>query len=434
VSYKNKPSSHRYKRTMSDKYEKMKLSELKSELSKRNLPVSGKKEALIKRLREAKDDGDEESAGEEEKNESDDVESKEDDEEEELPEDLSKMKVPDLKNALKKRNLPVTGSKAVLVERLQGHINGDQPPAEKKSGKRKATEEPEGTVSKKSKSKEAPSKTGSGNDFTEPALASDELKIVTWNVASYRTICSKGFFEDYLKLENPDILCLNETKVGTMPENKHPGYHSYFYESEKPGYSGVAVITKTEPISLKKGIGDKEHDTEGRCITAEYNNFYLVATYIPNAGAPDKGGTNMPKDLEYRMEWDKAFQKYLHELDKKKPVIWCGDLNVAHKEIDLANPSKNKKTAGFTPEERESFQKFLDTGFVDVHRHFYPNEKGTYSFWSYKSRGARDNNIGWRLDYFVASKRLVPRVTQSFMRTKQMGSDHCPIGIHLKKS
>jgi len=422
---------------MSDNYDKMKIADLKSELSKRGLPVSGKKDALIKRLREAKDRDEEGSGGEgeESKNESDDSSEKEEDEEEELPEDITKMKVPDLKKALKKRSLSVSGSKAVLVERLKGFLNGDEVQPEKKAtGKRKASDEPEGSVPKK---KTASSEKGkdqkSNSDFSEPTLESDELRITTWNVASYNTICSKGYFDEYLKNENPDILCLNETKVGTVPENKYPGYYSYFYESEKPGYSGVAVITKTKPISIQKGIGDKEHDTEGRCITAEYDNFYLVATYIPNAGAKDKG-SSMPKDLEYRMEWDKAFQKFLLGLDKKKPIIWCGDLNVAHKEVDLANPSKNKKTAGFTPEERNSFGKFLDTGFVDAHRHFYPNEKGGYTFWPYRSPGARAKNIGWRLDYFVVSKRILPRITQSFIRSQVMGSDHCPIGIHLKKS
>jgi len=197
-------------------------------------------------------------------------------------------------------------------------------PKKKATGKRKASDEPEGSVPKK---KTASSEKGkdqkSNSDFSEPTLESDELRITTWNVASYNTICSKGYFDEYLKNENPDILCLNETKVGTVPENKYPGYYSYFYESEKPGYSGVAVITKTKPISIQKGIGDKEHDTEGRCITAEYDNFYLVATYIPNAGAKDKG-SSMPKDLEYRMEWDKAFQKFLLGLDKKKTnnLVW----------------------------------------------------------------------------------------------------------------
>jgi len=262
------------------------------------------------------------------------------------------------------------------------------------------------------------------------------VKIITWNVASYKTIVDKGIFNDYFKNEDPDIICLNETKISSaVPENKYPGYYSYFYQSEKPGYSGVALITKTKPISVQKGIGDKEHDTEGRCITAEFDNFYLVATYIPNAGANKGGSGGMPKDLDYRMEWDKVFQEFLHDLDKKKPIIWCGDLNVAHKEMDLANPSKNKKTAGFTPEERASFGKFLDTGFVDVHRHFYPDEEGAFTFWSYRAGpSARANNSGWRLDYFVVSKRLLPRVTQSYIRSGVTGSDHCPIGLHIKKS
>jgi len=234
-----------------------------------------------------------------------------------------------------------------------------------------------------------------------------------------------------LKNENPDILCLNETKIKSVVQ-QFPGYHAYFYASEKAGYSGVGLLTKIKPISHQNGIGNREHDTEGRCITAEFENFYVVATYIPNAGAKAKGGGGMPKDLDYRMEWDTAFQGYLHELDKKKPVIWCGDLNVAHKELDLANPKSNTKTAGFTPQERESFGKFLNTGFVDVHRHLYPKEEKCFTFWTYRG-GAREKNVGWRLDYFVVSKRLLPRVTQSYLRRYVNGSDHCPIGIHLKK-
>jgi len=219
--------------------------------------------------------------------------------------------------------------------------------------------------------------------------------------------------------------------VAEEGENKHPGYFSYFFSCESnPGYSGVALISKKKPLTIQKGIGIKEHDNEGRCITAEYEHYYVVATYIPNAGAKGEGG--MPKDLKYRMEWDKAFQAYLHELDKKKPIIWCGDLNVAHNEIDLANPSSNKKTAGFTAEERGSFGKFLDSGFIDVHRHFNPGAKGNFSFWSYRSKTAREKNIGWRLDYFVVSKRFLPNITQSFIRSGVQGSDHCPIGIHVK--
>jgi len=403
--------------------DKMKVSELKAALQKLGLPVSGTKDTLIKRLKESKDnviDEEKESIDEESKSVED---TSEEEKEVELPEDISKMKVTELRAVLKKRGLTVSGTKAQLVERLQGNIDGDPPPEKKK---RKANEEDEGGSQKKKK------ETHEIDDFTQPNLDSDEIKIVTWNVAGFSAVLKKGF-EKYLSSESPDILCLNETKINSVPIDKFPGYYSYFYAAQQnPGYSGVGLLTKTKPLKIKMGIGNKDHDTEGRCITAEYDNFYVVASYIPNSGA--KGDEGWPKDLDYRMEWDKAFQDYLHELDKIKPIIWCGDLNVAHREIDLENPKTNGKTAGFTPRERESFGKFLDTGFTDVHRHLFPGEKGEYSFWSYRSQSARENNIGWRLDYFVVSNRILPKVTQSYLRRSVMGSDHCPIGIHLKNS
>jgi len=241
----------------------------------------------------------------------------------------------------------------------------------------------------------------------------------------------KNGFSNYLNQEKPDIICLNETKIKSIPDDQFPGYYCYTNPAQdNVGYSGVGLLTKIKPINVTLGIGMKEHDTEGRCITAEYDHFTLVATYIPNSGA--KGDDGWPKDLNYRMQWDVAFQAYLQKLDKVKPIIWCGDLNVAHQEIDLANPKTNKKTAGFTPKERESFDKFLKTGFVDIHRRFHPNQSGCYSFWSYRKKTARDNNIGWRLDYFIVSERIAPSITQSFFRTSVLGSDHCPICIHYK--
>eukprot|EP01123_Difflugia_compressa_P000531 TRINITY_DN10619_c0_g1_i1.p1 TRINITY_DN10619_c0_g1~~TRINITY_DN10619_c0_g1_i1.p1 ORF type:complete len:249 (-),score=33.97 TRINITY_DN10619_c0_g1_i1:40-750(-) len=229
--------------------------------------------------------------------------------------------------------------------------------------------------------------------------------------------------------ENADIFCFNETKCSPISENHYRGYYSYFYPAEKAGYSGVGLITKLKPLSLQKGIGVEEHDREGRCITAEYDTFYLVVCYVPNSGAKGEGG--WPKDLQSRIEWDKEFQNYLTTLKQKKPIILCGDLNVAHTSIDLANPDKNKKTAGYTPEEREGFTKLLQSGFTNVHRHFYPDKKNEYTFWSYRSKGAREKNIGWRLDYFVASNEFLPYIKRSFIRPFVTGSDHCPIGIHV---
>jgi len=264
-----------------------------------------------------------------------------------------------------------------------------------------------------------------------PVKQANEWKIVSWNVAGFNAIMKKGFSK-YLSQENPDIICLNETKIKSLPSDHFAGYHAYFNGADKAGYSGVGLITKIKPISVTMGIGVKEHDTEGRVITAEFPLFYLVASYIPNSGA--KGDDGWPKDLAYRMEWDQAFQTFLTNLDNTKPIVWCGDLNVAHNEIDLAHPSGNKKTAGFTPKERESFDKFLKLGFVDVHRSFHPGKKGLYTFWSYRSKGAREKNIGWRLDYFVVSQRLLPSVSQSYNRVSVPGSDHCPICIHIKSA
>eukprot|EP01125_Pyxidicula_operculata_P002817 TRINITY_DN1264_c2_g1_i3.p1 TRINITY_DN1264_c2_g1~~TRINITY_DN1264_c2_g1_i3.p1 ORF type:complete len:379 (-),score=133.74 TRINITY_DN1264_c2_g1_i3:105-1241(-) len=347
-----------------------------------------------------------------------------------------KLNVAQLKEELSKRNFPVSGKKADLIERLKEALSGKEPPKKgsKKRKKQEEDEEDDGDDDSGGEAETPKKKAKLDTDFSSPALNEGELKIVTWNVASLNAVMKKGF-EDYLASENPDILCLNETKIDSskVPEGKFKGYHTYIYSADKPGYSGVGLITKVKPISLKKGIGVAEHDTEGRCITAEYSDFYLVATYIPNSGRPEKGsGDKLPGNLDKRMKWDVEFQKYLNELNKKKPIIWCGDLNVAHKEIDLTNPSKNKYTAGFTDQERKSFDKFLSEGYVDSFRHLHPDEKGAYSFWAYRG-GAREKNIGWRLDYFVVSKSIISRVTQSYIRKHVLGSDHCPIAIHFKK-
>jgi len=263
----------------------------------------------------------------------------------------------------------------------------------------------------------------------------NECKIVTYNVAGLRSVLKKGF-EKYLADENPTILCLNETKVdeSMFPIDRFKGYYSYFYSAKnQTGQSGTAVLTKIKPISLTKGIGITELDNEGRVITLEFKDFFLVSTYIPNAGKADTESKPWPKNLEKRMNWDLKFHVYLQELDKKKPVVWCGDLNVAHKEIDLKNPKTNQKNAGFTLRERESFSKFLDSGFVDVYRHCYPTESDCYTYWCY-FKNARGKNVGWRLDYFVSSLRFIDKITSIYRRENITGSDHCPLVIHLPLS
>lgn len=263
-------------------------------------------------------------------------------------------------------------------------------------------------------------------NFKEPSKQPNELKIVSWNVAGFNAILGKGFV-DYVKNENPDVICIQETKIAPSAklEQLLPGYHGHFLGATQKGYSGVAVYCKEKPIAWVDGIGYPECDDEGRAITIEYADFYLLNTYIPNAG---RKLATLPK----RLEWDERFIAYVKGLEAKKPVIWCGDLNVAHAEIDLANPQANKRNAGFTLEERNNFTRFLNLGFVDSFRHFHPDEASAYTFWSFL-RNARQKNIGWRLDYFVVSKTLMPRVSCSYRRPNVMGSDHCPIVIHFKK-
>eukprot|EP01129_Flabellula_baltica_P010588 TRINITY_DN4495_c0_g1_i1.p2 TRINITY_DN4495_c0_g1~~TRINITY_DN4495_c0_g1_i1.p2 ORF type:complete len:308 (-),score=76.49 TRINITY_DN4495_c0_g1_i1:1164-2087(-) len=266
-------------------------------------------------------------------------------------------------------------------------------------------------------------------DFSEPQVSEGDIKLVSWNVASFNTIQKKSpSLADYIREEDPFLIFLNETKIDAskVKENHIPGYHAYFFSCDyNAGYAGTGLFSKVEPIEVTYGIGIAEHDNEGRTITAEYDDFIIVGCYVPNSGAG-------LKRLDYRMEWDVAFSEYLNKLKEKKPVILCGDLNVAHQEIDLKNPKTNKKTAGFTDQERNNFSEFLNTGFVDSYRMFHPDETDCYTFWSYRG-GCRKRNTGWRLDYFICSQNLFDedRVTNSYIRKHVMGSDHCPIVMHL---
>ena len=251
------------------------------------------------------------------------------------------------------------------------------------------------------------------------------MKIISWNVNGIRAAIKKGFL-DFVKNENPDILCLQETKAHPEQVDMNMSAYPYHYwnSAEKKGYSGTAIFSKTKPISVKNDIGIAEHDNEGRVITAEYDNFYLVTCYTPNS----KRGLLR---LDYRGKWDDDFRKYLKELEKTKPVILCGDLNVAHNEIDLKNPESNRnKTAGFTDQEREKLTTLLDSGFIDTYRKLYP-DKIEYSWWSYMF-SARQKNIGWRIDYFIVSNILMNSVKDASILTEVHGSDHCPVVLELK--
>ncbi len=249
------------------------------------------------------------------------------------------------------------------------------------------------------------------------------MKLISWNVNGLRACCDKGFRESFATLD-ADFFCLQETKMqeGQL-DLSFEGYESYWNYAEKKGYSGTAIFTKHKPISVSYGIGIDEHDHEGRVITLEMDNFYLVTVYTPNS----QDGL---KRLDYRMTWEEDFRNYLLSLDKNKPVIVCGDLNVAHKEIDLKNPKTNRKNAGFTDEEREKFQILLDNGFIDTFRYFYPEQENIYSWWSYRFK-AREKNAGWRIDYFLVSDRLKDKLSDAKIHTEIFGSDHCPVEVTL---
>jgi len=250
------------------------------------------------------------------------------------------------------------------------------------------------------------------------------MKLISWNVNGLRACIGKGFIE-FVERERPDMLCIQETKMQQgQADIPIEGYHEYWNSAEKKGYSGVALFTLREPLKLSRGMGVDLHDHEGRIITADYGEFYLVTVYTPNA-------QNDLKRLDYRMEWDDSFRGYLKGLDAEKPVIVCGDMNVAHNEIDLKNPKTNRRNAGFTDEERGKMTELLDSGFTDTFRYFYPDLEGVYSWWSYRFK-AREKNAGWRIDYFLASDRFMPRVKDSRILTDVFGSDHCPVLMEVK--
>ena len=249
------------------------------------------------------------------------------------------------------------------------------------------------------------------------------MKLVSWNVNGIRACVQKGFLDFFQEID-ADIFCIQESKMQAgQLDLELDGYHQYWNYAEKKGYSGTAIFTKKEPISVAYGIGVEEHDKEGRVITLEFDDFYMLTVYTPNS-------QNELARLPYRMTWEDAFLAYLKKLEETKPVVFCGDLNVAHKEIDLKNPKTNRKNAGFTDEEREKFSVLLEAGFVDTFRHFYPDMENIYSWWSYRA-GARPKNVGWRIDYFVVSECMKDRLVDAKILTEIMGSDHCPVLLEM---
>ncbi len=249
------------------------------------------------------------------------------------------------------------------------------------------------------------------------------MKLISWNVNGLRAIYKKGFM-DVVENLNADIFCIQETKMqeGQIKLDLD-GYYEYYNYAERKGYSGTAVFSKIEPVKVTYGIGVEEHDKEGRIITLEFDKFYIVNCYTPNSGRE-------LARLNYRMIWEEEFRNYLKELDNKKPVILCGDLNVAHKEIDLKNPKSNRKNAGFTDEEREKIDELIKSGFTDTFRKMYPNKEGAYTWWSYMFN-ARENNAGWRIDYFLVSDRISDNIKEATIYSEIKGSDHCPVGLQI---
>ena len=256
-------------------------------------------------------------------------------------------------------------------------------------------------------------------------MEKNNIRLISWNVNGLRAVLKKGF-EDFFYDVNADIFCIQETKMQEgQVEVDFKGYKQYWNSAVKKGYSGTAIFTKIEPLDVKYGIGIEEHDREGRVITLEFDKFYLVNCYTPNS-------KRELERLDYRMVWEDAFKKYLIKLDKIKPVILCGDLNVAHKEIDLKNPKTNRRNAGFTDEERSKMTALLESNFIDSYRYLYPDKEGAYTWWSYMGN-ARSKNIGWRIDYFIVSDKIKDKIEDAIIYSEIMGSDHCPVGLELKE-
>lgn len=250
------------------------------------------------------------------------------------------------------------------------------------------------------------------------------MKLVSWNVNGLRAVMKKGFMDFFIEA-NADVFCLQEIKLQEgQIEMDLPGYYTYWNYAYKKGYSGTAIFTKKQPLSIQYGLGIEEHDTEGRIITVEFDTHYVVTVYTPNS-------QHGLKRLAYRLSWEDALLSFVKDLDKHKPVVLCGDLNVAHEEIDLKNPKANKKNSGFTPEERSKLTNFLASGFIDTFRYVYPKEEGHYSWWSYRST-CREKNIGWRIDYFLASQQLAPKFKSAKIHKNVWGSDHCPVELQLE--
>ena len=250
------------------------------------------------------------------------------------------------------------------------------------------------------------------------------MKFISWNVNGLRACVQKGFL-DFFNSIDADFFCIQESKLQAgQIDLDLPGYHQYWNYAEKKGYSGTAIFAKNKALSVSYGIGIEEHDREGRVITLEYDNFYLVTCYTPNS-------QNELKRLPYRMQWEDDFREYLKTLDTKKPVVLCGDLNVAHNEIDLKNPKTNRKNAGFSDEERAKMTELLGSGFTDTFRYFYPDAEGIYSWWSYRFK-AREKNAGWRIDYFITSKRINDKLKKAAIHTDVLGSDHCPVEVDIE--
>ncbi len=252
----------------------------------------------------------------------------------------------------------------------------------------------------------------------------EKMKFISWNVNGLRAVLGKGFM-DFFEKADADIFCLQETKLSEgILTMETPGYFQYWNYAEKKGYSGTAVFAKKEPLNVFYGMGIEEHDHEGRLITLEYEEFYFICGYIPNA-------QNELKRIDYRMKWEDDFRSYISGLDKKKPVVFCGDLNVAHKEIDLKNPKTNRGNAGFSDEERGKFGELLEAGFTDSFRYLYPDSEGEYTWWSYRMN-ARSRNAGWRIDYFIVSDSVKDRINEFIIHKDVMGSDHCPVELDIE--